>query len=344
MKIALAGEERSQLERLHRHQRDSKQADRIKAILLADFGYSRKKIAEILLRDEGTITEWQNSFLTRESLSEWLKDNHAGYHGFLSQKQIIEVEAFVKANLIQDARQVREWIHGLYGITYTVTGIHALLHRLGFTYKETTAYPCKMDPVEQADFKEFYEDLVENLPEGAVLGFMDGVHLQHNTKTTKAWIKTGEKKFIPSNTGRTRLNINGFYDPLAQDGVFRQEETLNTQSTLAFLKDLEKRYPTASSIYAICDRAPYYFNPEVQSYLQQSRVELIFLPTYSPNLNLIERLWKFMRKEVINTQFYEKFKDFKAAVTGFLENLADYKETLKSFIGVKLHLFNPFPA
>jgi transposase len=344
MKIALTGEERSELGRLHRHQKDSKQADRIKALLLSDSGYSRKEIAEILLRDEGTITDWQNSFLKRENLTEWLKDTNVGYQGLLTEEQLTQVEIFVEANLIQDACQVREWIQGLYDIAYSVTGIHALLHRLGFKYKETTSYPCKMDPVEQADFKEFYEDLVENLPEGAVLGFMDGVHPQHNTKTTKAWIKEGEKKFIPSNTGRKRLNINGFYVPLSQDGVFVESETLNTQSTVAFFRGLEQRYPTASSIYAICDKAPYYFNTEVQTYLEGSRVELIFLPTYSPNLNLIERLWKFMRKEVINTKFYGKFKDFKAAVTGFLENLADYKEELKSFIGVKLHLFNPFPA
>ena len=344
MKIALTGEERSELGRLHRQQKDSKQADRIKAILLFDSGYSRKEIAEILLRDEGTITDWQNSFLKRGSLNEWLKDKNSGYHGLLSQEQMAEVDDFVETNLIQDARQLREWIKDRYGIIYTVTGLHALLHRLGFKYKQTTSYPCKMDPFEQADFKEFYEDLLENLPENCVLGFLDGVHPEHNTKTTKAWIKSGEKKFIPSNTARKRLNINGFYDPLAQDGVFQEAQTLNTQSTLAFLQELENRYPKATSIYAICDKAPYYFNAEVQEYLQQSRVELIFLPTYSPNLNLIERLWKFMRKKVINIHFYEKFKDFKAAVTGFLENLADYKEELKSFIGTTLHLFNPFPA
>lgn len=344
MKIALTLAERDELKCLHRQQQNLKYGDRIKAILLSDSGYSRKEIAEILLRDEGTITEWQNSFLTRESLSEWLKDNNAGYQGLLSEEQLTQVECFVESSLIQDARQVRDWIHGQYDIVYSITGIHALLHRLGFKYKETTSFPCKMDPVEQADFKEFYEDCLENLPANSVLGFIDGVHPQHNTKTTKAWIKEGEKKFIPSNTGRKRLNINGFYDPLSQEGVFLESETLNTQSSLAFFRKLEQSYPTASSIYAICDKAPYYFNTEVQTYLEGSRVELIFLPTYSPNLNLIERLWKFMRKEVINTKFYEKFKDFKAAVTGFLENLADYKDELKSFVGVKLHLFNPFPA
>lgn len=344
MKIAITPEQREALKRLHRQQQYLKAGDRIKAILLLDAGYSRKEVSKILLRDEATITDWQNAFLKSPDLTGWLKDNNPGYQGRLNEQQMQEVEAFVEATLIHDARQVLEWIKDRYGIEYTVNGMHALLHRLGFRYKETTQYPSKIDPVEQADFNELYEDLLNNLPEGSVLGFMDGVHPQHNTRPTKAWIKEGEKKFVPSNTGRKRLNINGFYNPLEPEGIFRQEETLNTQSTIDFLKDVEKAYLTASSIYIICDNAPYYYNEEVQNYLQDSRIELIFLPTYSPNLNLIERVWKFLRGKVIDRNYYEKFNDFKQAVMGFLENLADYKEELKRFIGLKLHLFNPFSS
>jgi transposase len=344
MKAILTREERSDLERLHRQQRDSKQADRIKAILLVDMGYSRAEVARILFRDEGTITAWRDSFQNRQSLTAWLKDNCLGYPGRLNKEQLQAVEAFVETHLILDARQVQAWILGHYDIDYSVTGVQALLHRLKFQYKDITSYPSKMDPIEQADFNEFYEDLLENLPEGSILGFLDGVHPEQNTKPTQAWIKEGEQKWLPSNTGRKRLNINGFYDPLNQDGVFLEEKTLNTESTINFLKAVEKRYPMASSISMICDNAPYYYNEAVQTYLLNSRIELIFLPTYSPNLNLIERLWKFLRAKIINTHYYEKFKDFKEAVMGFLHNLTDHKTELKQFIGTKLHLFNPFQA
>src|SRR3982751_6819814 len=110
MKIALTGEERSELERLHREQRESKQADRIKAILLLDAGYSRGEVAKILLRDEGTITDWQDSFLNRQSLEDWLKDHRSGYQGRLNDEQMKAVETFVEARLILDARQVQAWI------------------------------------------------------------------------------------------------------------------------------------------------------------------------------------------------------------------------------------------
>ena len=65
---------------------------------------------------------------------------------------------------------------------------------------------------------------------------------------------------------------------------------------------------------------------------------MIFLPPYSPNLNLIERLWKLLRREVINNHYYEKFKEFRDAVLGFFENSGNMKNEIGQFIGNKLHL------
>src|SRR3989304_5009194 len=127
MKIALTLAERDELKRLHRQQQDPKEADRIKAILLLDAGYSRGEVAKILLRDEGTITDWRGSFVNRGNLKDWLKDKNEGYSGRLSEQQMREVTVFVEGKLIQDARQVQAWILEQYRIEYTVNGIHALL-------------------------------------------------------------------------------------------------------------------------------------------------------------------------------------------------------------------------
>ena len=65
---------------------------------------------------------------------------------------------------------------------------------------------------------------------------------------------------------------------------------------------------------------------------------MIFLPPYSPNLNLIERLWKLLRKQVINNQYYDSFKKFRDAVLGFFDKSAQMQEEIKQFIGSQLHL------
>ena len=60
---------------------------------------------------------------------------------------------------------------------------------------------------------------------------------------------------------------------------------------------------------------------DVQAYITTSKIEMHFLPPYSPNLNPIERLWKFVNENVLYNKYYEKFSSFKEAVLGFLEDL-----------------------
>jgi len=63
---------------------------------------------------------------------------------------------------------------------------------------------------------------------------------------------------------------------------------------------------------------------------------MLFLPPYSsPNLNLIERLWRFLKKIVLYNQYYEKFLDFKVAILNFFENIKQYKLELQSLMTLK---------
>ncbi len=69
----------------------------------------------------------------------------------------------------------------------------------------------------------------------------------------------------------------------------RFDDSINAQSTLGLLAELERRHSEAEAIYVICDNAGYYRSTLVSDYLKDSKIELVFLPPYSPNLNLIER-------------------------------------------------------
>jgi transposase len=106
--------------------------------------------------------------------------------------------------------------------------------------------------------------------------------------------------------------------------VFIQEDlSLNAQSTITFLKSLEAAYPEMNKIHVFCDNARYYKNKEVTAYLTHSKIEMHFFPPYSPNLNLIERLWKLLHEAVSNNKYYEKFSEFREAVLGFLQSLSN---------------------
>ena len=118
-------------------------------------------------------------------------------------------------------------------------------------------------------------------------------------------------------------------------------DSINAQSTIRLFQKLEEKYPDIKRIIAIGNHASYYRSKLVTAYLKNSRIELKFLPPYSPNLNLIERLWQFMNRKVRNNKYYEKFLDFKEAIFTFFENISQYKEELKGLLSQKFHIINP---
>ena len=100
-------------------------------------------------------------------------------------------------------------------------------------------------------------------------------------------------------------------------------EQYNAAATISFFQKIEAAYPTKRKIHLFSDNAGYYKNKEVRKYLETSKIELHFLPPYSPNLNPIERLWKWMKERVVYNMYYKEFEDFKLAIFGFFKLLAN---------------------
>ena len=110
--------------------------------------------------------------------------------------------------------------------------------------------------------------------------FMDATHPQHNPIAGYGWIKRGRDHKIPSNTGwqRINININSATDCAGLYPIIRYDDTINAQSTVALLQQIEQQHPAAARIYVICDNAHYYHLQIVTEYLSNSKIELVFLP------------------------------------------------------------------
>ncbi|WP_425347711.1 transposase [Spartinivicinus poritis] len=102
---------------------------------------------------------------------------------------------------------------------------------------------------------------------------------------------------------------------------------------LAILECLEKLYPLATTIYVILDNARYHFSEPVLSWVKTSRVHLVPLPSYSPDLNLIERFWKVFKKKVLYNKFYETFTEFKKACSRFFIHQHAHADEIYSIMG-----------
>lgn len=342
--IELSEEVKRELIILHKKRLSAREADKIKAILMLADGYSGKEVAKVLLLDEDTITNWKERFLKRKTLTDWLKDNYIGYQGKLSASEKAEVTKFIDENIISSCERVTIYLKEQFDKEYSLSGCLHLLHSLDYVYKYTKNIPSKLSAGQQEQFKLFWDDLSVNLPENQVLLFGDSVHPQHNTSPAKVWVKKGQEKLIKSNTGRDRVNISGAYDAEKVEITYVESKgNVNSETFIELLGKIEKNYPEKELINIIIDNSTTHYSKLVQAYLKEhSKINLIFIPPYSPNLNLIERLWKFLRKKIINTTYYEKLKDFRHNIFDFLDNLNLYADELKRFVGTKLHLMPAF--
>ena len=125
---------------------------------------------------------------------------------------------------------------------------------------------------------------------------------------------------LKTNNGRKRTNINGALNLQTKELLYVEDERINSQTMIALLVlilDKQKQ----GKIYIVLDNARYYHSQIVKDFLKENpRIILKFIPPYSPNLNIIERLWKILKKKVVYNKFYLKFDQFRENVIDFLEN------------------------
>jgi len=333
-------DDRIQLEQLARTVKDAKTQKRILAILALGDGYSVREVSKLFLLDEDTITKWRNRYRKRQLFSDWLATHYQRYNGKLTREQQCELEHYVETAVVTDAKEVVAFIKERFAVDYTIDGVTKLLHRLGFVYKQTTLVPGKLDEAAQKAWLKGYEKLKKKLPENEVILFGDGVHPSHNVHAAKAWIKKGEQKRVPTNTGRKRLNINGVLNIENMEATVHFAETLNAQTTMELFDRVQAAYPGKKKIHLVVDNASYYKNKALQTYLRKRkcRIKIHWLPPYSPNLNFIERLWHFLKKYIIGIKRRQTFKEFETDIHRFFDNFREYEERLRQFIGTRLHL------
>lgn len=336
MESFLKSKERQSLLLAHKSCKNKRYADRIKTILHLDDGQSYETISKWLLLDDSALRDYYQRYVSG-GIDALLQDNYTGGLSFLSNKEQEKLSEHLEKTMYKFSKDIAHYINSTYSVNYTAEGVRLLLKRLGFVYKKTKHLPGKGDLAKQKAFERFYKK--HKLRSGKHDGtyFVDGVHPLHNSINCSGWIKKGTEKAIKSNTGRDRLNINGACNIDTKEVIIHEDVTVNAQSTIALFDKIIAHQPKGN-IHIIADNARYYRSKLVSEYIkQQPRINLIFLPPYSPNLNLIERLWRFYKQKILYGEHYKTFKDFKNATLYFFENIADYYNELSTLLKEKFY-------
>jgi transposase len=222
-----------------------------------------------------------------------------------------------------------------------------LLHRLGCSFHQVSGFLFKANPDRQEEFVQKYEqDKKTAQAEGVRRYFVDGVHPLYGLEVLFCcWLLVGQRLEVGVGGGRKRLNILGAYCPDDQEYLDRRytDQNLNAQSVIELFTLMMSRHPETKHFRIYLDNARYHHAVVLKEWIakvQQERgvvFELEYLPAYSPNLNLIERLWKFLRKEALQ-KWHPTFEDMQQAVADVLDNLERYKDKLQSLMTERFHI------
>ena len=184
---------------------------------------------------------------------------------------------------------------------------------------------------------------MDNAKSGKIqLFFVDASHFVMGGFVGVIWAKV--RRMVKTASGRSRYNVLG-----ALNFVTKKVETITNDSyiksdSIIALIDLLTVNSIGVPIKLILDNASYQRCNLVKDYARSVGVELIFLPTYSPNLNLIERLWKFVKSEVLNAAYHGTFEDFKNAIDNCIDQTDnEFKSQMDILISDKVQLFDEIP-
>ena len=309
----LSPEDRAKLLKQHKQERDKRVADRLKAVLWRDEGWTLQEIADALfLSDEG-VRKHLSDYLTAGKL----KPENGGSSSFLNDEQGKQLLEHVDHRLYGKVSDIVAYVKTTFGIDYSVRGLTDFLKRHGFTFHQPCGVPAKADAQAQQAFIEKYEAVKSDLGEEDSIVFMDGVHPSHEVRFVRGWIRRGKRCEIPTNASQKRLNILGALN-LADMTLHTTEYlTLNSEAVIGFLSELLTMRPNGK-LHVILDRGRYQNCNAVHDFkAKHERLHLHYLPPYSPNINAIEPAWKIMHEHTTNNIYHATFKDFTESIRRF---------------------------
>lgn len=340
MKGFLTPEQLTALRLAHKSIKDKKLADRIKAIVCLHRGFSYAETATLLFLDEVTLRRYVQKFQER-GIEGLLEYRYRGGKSRLSILQQQSLEEYLVSHTLTTAQEVKSYVEKNYGKQYSLIGTTKLLHRMGFTYKKPKVFPGNASPKLQEEFLQKYQEIKQSLGKNDQIYFSDATHPTHNTKPSYGWIKKGKQNdaYLKSNTGRKRLNLLGTVSIDTKEAVVIEEETINAEAIIHLFEAIKQKQK-AGKVYMVLDNAKYHHARVVKNWLlDHPRFNLIFLPPYSPNLNLIERLWRFFHQKITNNHYFPTFGEFKEVTMQFFQNLHLYKDDLDTLLTENFQLF-----
>jgi len=338
IKIEFSAEEVEQLHYERRFHPHPRVRQRMETVYLKAIGYQHQEIGRIVGISQKTLRGYLQMY--QAGGIEALKE----LNFYRPQSELEDYGEQLKAEFeARPAKSINEAvqrIEELTGIRRSPTQVEQFLKKLGLKRLKVGQIPSKADPEQQETFLE--EDLEPRLEEAKRgerhVFFVDAAHFVMQPFLGFLWCFV--RQFIQSPSGRKRFNVLGaLHATTLQVVTFTNDSYINSYAVAKLMCQIAVAFADLP-ITLVMDNARYQRCRFVMDLATALGIELLFLPPYSPNLNLIERLWKFVKKKCLYSEYYETFTNFKQAIMNCIaETDGAYKQELTSLLTLKFQTF-----
>jgi transposase len=311
---------------------------KMEALWLKSQGLPHREISRLTGIGSATLTSYLRSY--DQGGLDALKA--VGFYRPVSELEAYRetLEAYFRAHPPATIKEAMAEIEHLTGVRRSEERVRVFLKALGMAYRKVGMVPAKADVEAQQAFKlNELEPRLEQAKAGQrAVFFVDAAHFVLAPFLGLLWCFA--RVFIRAPAGRQRFNVLGALNAITHELVAVTNDTyINAHSVCQLLRELAALQLEAP-ITLVLDNARYQKCQLVWALAKALGIELLYLPAYSPNLNLIERLWKFVKKKCLYSIYYANFKDFKQAISECLaQTNTTYKTELDSLLALRFQTF-----
>lgn len=312
----------------------------------------------VLLRSQGVLNEQIQPIcgISKATLSRYLHEYQAGgverlkeVHWNRQESALVHqrttLEEHFRAQPPATVAAAAAQIEALTGIKRSLPQTRQCLQKLGMKPRKLGQIPAKADPEAQEAFKA--EQLEPRLAEAQagqrVVFFMDAAHFVYAPFLALVWCFA--RVFVKAPSGRQRFNVLAALHATTKEIVTVQNLTYVTAETVCeLLRLLAGTYPAVPSTLVL-DNARYQKCALGQDLARSLGIELLYFPAYSPNLNVIERFWKWVKKQCLYGKYYPTSADFQAAIQQCIAQAhSDHLAALERLWTLKFQTFTAVPV
>jgi len=294
----------------------------------------------------------QISGLHRHSVNHWVQSYQTGgfeslcqYNYGTNKSELENYSGSILKSFTErppmSAREAKMRIEEMTGISRSPSQIRTFMKHNGLRYIKTGHIPAKADTEKQRQWvKSTLEPAIKEAQNGEChLLFMDAAHFILEPFICALWCIA--RLFVKASSGRNRINVLGAVNAITKEIITLSNTTyISAETIVSFLIQLRQHYE-GLPLKIVLDNARYQHCKLVEETAKQLNITLLFLPSYSPNLNIIERLWKFAKKTILYAKYYESPTKFHQAITEFFKGINQkYKDDLKKIMTLKFQFFS----